>query len=162
MSTRSSFLLALLLAAHVVASGPVHAQDSPVRTDTIGGTTFDDRVIASAFGLPEPTEEQMNLVRSDARCMEVDDAVLCNLTAVDRTWEECANTALLGQFIVWFDLLKGQKTDKRVYVAVVCGNETVTMSSLRRFPAIEFTLARRQNDEAHENTRKVIFIQSGG
>ncbi|HYR11793.1 MAG TPA: hypothetical protein VEQ60_28675 [Longimicrobium sp.] len=139
----------------------MHAQGSPERTDTIRGADFSDRVIASAFDLPEPTEEQMNLMRSAARCMQTDDAVLCNLTAEDRTWEECANTALVGQFVVWFDLLGGRRTDKRVYVAVVCGNETVTVSSLRRFPSFEFTLARRQNDEAEEKTRTVIFIQTG-
>jgi hypothetical protein len=152
-------LLVIALAA-CVAGRPVHAQDSPVRVDTIRGVDFSDRVIASAFDLPETTEEQMNLMRSAAHCMQTDDAVLCNLTAEDMTWEECANTALVGQFVVWFDMLGGRSTDKRVYVAVVCGSETVTVSSLRKFPLIEFTLARRQNHETEEKTRTVIFVQS--
>lgn len=150
-----------MILAACVTGARAHAQDLPERTDTIRGADYSDQSVASAFGLPQPTEEQIALMRDRARCMQTDDAVLCNLTAEGRAWEECANIALVGQFVVWFDMLGGRATEKRVYVAVVCGNETVTVSSLRKFPAVEFTLARRQRDETRERTRSVIFIQSG-
>ncbi|MBB4636919.1 hypothetical protein [Longimicrobium terrae] len=154
-------LCCFVVLAACVAGAPVHAQNAPERTDTIRGEDFSDRPIASAFGLPQPTEDQINLMRSGARCMQTDDAVLCNLKVEGRAWEECANTALVGQFVVWFDMLGGRASDKRVYVAVDCDHETVTVTSLRKFPEVEFTLARRQRNETEERTRSVIFIQSG-
>lgn len=160
MYTPARMLVVLVFAALVPAGSSPRAQDVPLRADTIRGATFSDAVIAEAFGLPHATEAHVALARETMRCMQTEDAILCNLTAPGRSWNDCASTALVGQFIVWFDMLGGRRTDKRVYVAVDCPEATVTVSSRRGFPATEFTLATRPKDSVEEASRTVVFIQT--
>jgi hypothetical protein len=161
MRTPPGLLPSLILAVLTAASAPLRAQDAPARADTVRGSEFSDGVISRAFGIPEATSEQVSLARERMQCMQTDDAVLCHLAAPDPSWNDCANIGLVGQFIVWFDLLEGRATDKQVYVAVECGPQVVTMSSRRRFPAFEFTLSSRNTDSAKEESRSVVFIQTG-
>lgn len=156
----SRMLLALALAAHAFAGSPLGAQSAAVQADTIRGSRFSDGIVAEAFGLPNPTEAHTRLAREKMQCFQAEDAILCNLAAPGSAWKDCANTALVGHFIVWFDLLRGQPTDKRAYVAVECSEATVTVTSLRQFPAIEFTLATRPDGSTEEESRTVVFIQS--
>jgi hypothetical protein len=160
MRTPARLVTALVLAALAAVGAPLDAQAAPVPTDTVRGSVFSDRTISEAFGLPETTQAQVAKTREQMRCMQTEDAILCNLAAPDRSANECANMALSGHFIVWFDMLGGQRTDKQVYVAVECGSEVVTMSSRRRFPAFEFTLSSRNNDSVEEKSRAVVFIQT--
>lgn len=160
MPTLSRLLPALFLAT-LATSAPLRAQDAPVRADTIRGPSFSDGTISQAFGLTGATDEQVSLTRERMKCMQTDDAILCQLEAADRSPDECASISLVGHFIVWFDLLGGEPTDKQVYVAVQCGPRVITMSSRRRFPAFEFTLSSRNSDSAGEESRTVVFIQTG-
>jgi hypothetical protein len=158
MPTPARMLAVLVFAALVPVDPPLRAQGAPVRPDTVRDAEFSDRTISRAFGLPDATSAQVSAARNGMRCMDVEDAVLCNLAAPEGSWSDCASLGLVGQFIVWFDLLGGQKTDKRVYVAVECPGQTVTMSSLRRHPVIEFTLDSRKNDSVEQTSRTVVFI----
>lgn len=155
---RILILLALAGAAHVLAETPVYAQTTTARADTIHVADFSDATIAEAFGLPDATDAHVQMARGGMRCGTAEGAILCNVAAEGKPWKHCANVALVGHFIVWFDLRRGERVDEQVYVAVDCGPQVVTMTSLRRFPVIEFTLATRDRNSTEEDTRTIVFI----
>lgn len=158
MQTPARMLAALVFAALVPAGSSLRAQDVPVRADTIRGAEFSDRTFAEAFGLPPATDDHARTARDKLRCMEVEGAILCNIDVEYGSRDDCATLGLVSHFIVWFDLHQGRRIDKRVYVAVECPGHTVTMSSMRRHPVIEFTLASRDDGSREETSRTIVFI----
>lgn len=155
---RAWLLLALAGAVHVLAHASLAAQAAAVPADTVRVGDFSDRTIAEAFGLPASTSAHVETARNDMRCGTVENAILCNLSVAGKPREYCANVALVGHFIVWFDIRRGEQVDERVYVAVDCGHQVVTMTSLRRYPVMEFTLATRDRDSVEEDRRTIVFI----
>jgi hypothetical protein len=151
-------LLALAGAVNVLTHASLSAQAAPVRADTVHISDFSDRTMAAAFGLPAATDAHVETARNDMRCGTVEDAILCNLSVPGKSHEYCATVALVGHFIVWFDIREGQRVDERVYVAVDCDRHVITMTSLRRHPAMELTLATRDQGSLEEDRRTVVFI----
>lgn len=153
------FMLGFFLALTAAAS-PARAQDVPVHADTVRGPVFSDRVIAQAFGLRDPDDSVEQILRKGLRCGRDDDAVLCNLEMPRRTRDDCANAAVMGQFIVVFGMLNAQPLGKQVYVAVDCGDEPqVTVSSRWKEGAVDFTLRTDVGSKPLEH-REVVYVRT--
>lgn len=149
--------LCLALAA---AAFPARAQDAPVRSDTVRGPVFSDRVIAEAFGLTDPDDRVMETLRKELRCGRDGDVYLCNLEMRGSPGNDCANAAVMGQFAVVFGVLKGQPQGKQVYVAVGCGDEPqVTVSSRWDQGSVRFTLEKRNGPKSSEQ-REVVYVRT--
>lgn len=175
-SRRSPDLLTTILAMRILrivlvpgvflalaaAAAPARAQDAPVRTDTVRAPVFSDRVIAGAFGLSAPADDVERILRKGLRCGRDEDAVLCNLEMPRRTPDECANAAVMGQFVVLFGMLNGQPLGKQVYVAVDCGDEPqVTVSSSWKEGVVDFTLRTDRGSKPLDH-RRVVYVRSDG